>query len=544
MEGSTMAFLRSLYAGVSGLKNHQVMMDVIGNNIANINTVGFKAGRTTISETFSQTLRNATQPFSGTGGSNPIQVGLGMAVNSVDTIFSQGSIETTGLATDLAIQGNAFFIVKKGGKAYYTRVGQFQFDSNGMLVNPGTGAILQGKLADAMGNIPTGTRLEDIRIALDQKSPARATSLIRFSGNLNSGASIAQTTLSGTLDSSAAIGTSYTQTITMTDDFGVTHDVTYTLTKTAPNTYSVNVSATNATVNGGTGTAVFDSITGQLVSFTPSAITIVPSGGAPPMSVAVDGSSLTEVSGSSSFIVNLQKRADTTDAAISIFDSLGNRHTVTITFTKTANTNEWTWAANIGDPATITGGRSGRILFNEDGTLRAFSYDDGSTALQINPNNGAEPLEINLIYGTANSFTGITQVQGDSTVTPREQNGYGAGVMTNISIDTTGKIIGTFSNGAVMNLGQVLLAEFNNPGGLAKMGDNLYDVTGNSGTPAIVEAGISTSSTITSGALEQSNVDLSEEFTRMITAQRGFQANARIITTSDEFLQEIVNLKR
>lgn len=539
-----MSFLRSLYSGVSGLKNHQVMMDVIGNNIANINTVGFKAGRTTFSETFSQTLRNATQPYSGTGGSNPIQIGLGMAVNSVDTIFSQGNLETTGVATDLAIQGNAFFIVKKGGKTLYTRVGQFQFDANGTLVNPGTGAILQGKLADATGRIPTGTRMEDIRIALDQKSPARATSLIRFSGNLNANASVARTTLSGTIDSTAAVGTSYNQTVTMRDDFGVSHDVTYTLTKTAANTYSVTVTATNGTITGGTGTATFDPVTGELVSFTPAAITLVPAGGAPPISINVDGSSLAEVAGSSSFIANLEKTADTTDAAISIYDSLGNRHTVTITFTKTANQNEWTWAANVGSPAVATAGRSGRILFNPDGTLRAFSYDDGSTALSIAPNNGAEPISIDLNFGTANSFTGITQVQGDSTVTPREQNGYGAGVMTNISIDPTGKIIGTFSNGAVMNLGQVLLAEFNNPGGLVKAGDNMYDLSGNSGTPAIVEAGISTSSTITAGALEQSNVDLSEEFTRMITAQRGFQANARIITTSDEFLQEIVNLKR
>jgi len=539
-----MSFLRSLYSGVSGLKNHQVMMDVIGNNIANINTVGYKSGRVTFSETFSQMMQNATQPFSGTGGSNPIQVGLGMAVNSVDTIFSQGNLETTGQSTDLAIQGNAFFIVKKGGKSCYTRAGEFQFDANGMLVNPGTGAILQGKLADANGVIPTGTRMEDIRIALDQKSPAHATSTIKFSGNLNSDSSVAMTTLSGTLDSSAAVGTTYTQTIAMTDDFGVSHDVTYTLTKTAANTYSVNVTATNGSVTGGTGTATFDATTGSLTSFTPTGITLVPAGGAPPMSIDLDGSALTEVTGSSSFIANLEKTADTTDAAISIYDSLGNRHTVTVTFTKSANQNEWTWAANVETPATITGGRNGRALFNSDGTLRAFSYDDGSTALSIEPHNGAEPIAIDLNFGTSNSFTGITQIQGDSTVTPREQDGYSAGVMTNISIDTSGKIIGTFSNGAVMNLGQVLLAEFNNPGGLVKLGDNLYDISGNSGTPAIVEAGISTSSTITSGALEQSNVDLSEEFTRMITAQRGFQANARIITTSDEFLQEIVNMKR
>lgn len=421
-----MAFLRSLFSGVSGLRNHQVMMDVIGNNIANINTVGFKGSRATFSEMFAQTLRGATSPMGDNGGLNPMQVGLGMTVGTLDTIFTQGNIETTGQNSDLAIQGNGLFIVKKDGQTLFTRVGTFQLDANGKFVNPGNGAILQGKMADSAGNIPSGTKLEDLKITLDQKSPAQATSNIRFAGNLNS---------------AAATG-------------------------------------------------------------------------------------------------------DTTDSSISIFDSLGNRQTLTLTFTKTANANEWTWAANMPAPATITGGGSGTITFNTDGSIATFTYNGGTSALAVNPGTGAANLNIVLDAGTPGIFAGITQTEGTSNISPREQDGYGSGALSNITIDQNGRIQGTFSNGTVITLAQIMVAEFNNPQGLMKAGENMYSVSDNSGIAAILTPGQSSQSKIVSGALEQSNVDLADEFTRMISAQRGFQANARVITTSDEFLNEIVNLKR
>ena len=182
-----MSFLRSLFSGVSGLRNHQIMMDVIGNNISNINTIGFKAARVSFSEAFAQMLRGATQPSAESGGTNPLQVGLGMNVSSIDTIFTQGNLETTGQVTDLAIQGNGFFIVKKGGRNYFTRAGAFRFDANGYLVDSATGAIVQGKMADSSGVVPPGAKLEDIKIPFGQKSPAKATSLIKLTGNLNAG---------------------------------------------------------------------------------------------------------------------------------------------------------------------------------------------------------------------------------------------------------------------------------------------------------------------------------------------------------------------
>jgi flagellar hook protein FlgE len=431
-----MAFLRSLFAGVSGLRNHQVMMDVIGNNISNVNTVAFKLGRASFSELYAQTLRGAGRPLDNTGGTNPMQVGLGMSVNTLDTVFSQGSIESTTNVTDLAIQGNGFFIVNKGGKQLFTRAGRFDLDQNGRLVNPGSGAILQGKMADAAGVVPSGTSLEDIRINKDIKSPAKATTKVKFAGNLDSSAEI----------------------------------------------------------------------------YNPG----------PPETGGIVKSSAT------------------------LFDSLGNEIAMTLTFTKTG-ANSWNWSASIPDPppaTTSTNVGSGSMTFNpEDGTLQTMS----GSPITITPTTGAAVMNVELDFGTPaatapGSFTGITQSSGNASVSLREQDGYGAGLLGNISIDVGGKILGTFTNGTVQTLAQIMLAEFNNPGGLMRSGDNAYEMSGNSGTAAILTPG--ETSTVVAGALEQSNVDLADEFTKMIMAQRGFQASARVITTSDEFLQEVVNLKR
>jgi flagellar hook protein FlgE len=234
-----------------------------------------------------------------------------------------------------------------------------------------------------------------------------------------------------------------------------------------------------------------------------------------------------------------------TNSSVTVYDSLGNRINVTLTFTKTA-ANNWNWTASIPDPppaTTSTQVGAGTVTFNGDGTLQTVS----GSPITITPTSGAGVMTVDIDFGTPTAaapgvFSGLTQTSGDSVVTARDQDGYASGSLSNISIDSGGRILGTFTNGTVQTLAQVMIARFNNPGGLDRAGDSNYDVTGNSGTPAIMEAG--ETSVIRAGALEQSNVDLADEFTKMITAQRGFQANARIITTSDEILQEVVNLKR
>ncbi len=420
-----MAFLRSLSAGVTGLRNHTMMMDVIGNNVANINTIGFKGSRITFGEMFAQTLRGASSGSGSNGGTNPMQIGLGASVLSIDTIFKQGGIEMTGGEGDLAISGGGFFVVNKGGKPYYTRIGAFSVDDQGRLTQGG--AILQGKIADQNGVISSGTRLQDLKIDLDRKSPAKATSLAKFSGNLKTDAKI----------------------------------------------------------------------------------------------------------------------GDSTDSTVTVYDSQGNPISLGIKYTKTAD-NTWSWSASVPTPAgaTISGGGTGTVTFNTNGSLAGMTFDGGATKLGIATGLGTDDLSVDLNFGTVGEFKGITQNSGTMSVAAREQDGYAAGEMTEWKIDTSGFINATFKNGQTIKLGQVMLAEFNNPNGLSRSGDGLFDVSANSGIPVLVDAGGSSRSAIASGCLEQSNVDLPEEFTKMIVAQRGFQSNARVITTSDEILNEIVNLKR
>jgi len=539
-----MAFLRSLFAGVSGLQNNQLMMDIIGNNIANINTIGFKGSRATFSEALAQTLQGASQPSGNNGGKNAIQVGLGVAVNTVDTLFTQGNLETTGVSTDLAIQGNGFFAVNENGATHYTRVGTFQLDALGQFVNPGTGAILQGKMASANGTIPAGTELENLKIDLNQTSPAKATSNTKLAGNLDAMGTVANANITGNIDAGTAVGGSITQQFKATDDFGASHDVTMTLTKTAADTWSVATADSAGAVTGGTGTATFDPVTGALTSFTPANVTLVPTNNSPSISLDITSTGLTQTAGTTTCTADLSKAADSTNASVTVYDSLGNSHTLSVKFTKTSTPNEWTWSADVPNPATITAGQTGKIDFNADGTLKSFTYDDGSSGLKISPNDGASAMSVELSAGTANAFSGITQTNGTSTISPQSQDGYSAGSLNGVSVDQTGEIIGTFSNGATATMGQVMLATFNNPSGLTKSGQNMFDASGNSGTPTIGISGGSAGSTIVSGSLEQSNVDLAQEFTNMITAQRGFQANARVITVADQFLDEVVSLKR
>src|SRR5262245_8899084 len=185
--------MRALFAGVSGLRNNQTEMDVIGNNIANVNTTAFKSSRVTFAESFNQLLQGATRPPANSGGLNPMQIGNGMNVASIDTKFTQGTIESTGVKTDCAITGDAFFIVKGNGKTLYTRAGNFDFDANGRLVSPSNGFIVQGINADPNGNFSSSSAVGDIDLTLNEKSPARATTSISMAGNLNLNQQITQT---------------------------------------------------------------------------------------------------------------------------------------------------------------------------------------------------------------------------------------------------------------------------------------------------------------------------------------------------------------
>ena len=442
--------LRSLFSGVSGLRNHQIRMDVIGNNIANVNTVAFKSGRVTFKEGFTQLVTGASRPPGDHGGINPIQVGLGSQIGSIDTLFSQGNIETTGIATDLAIQGQSMFVVAKGTQHYYTRSGNFQLDADGKLVSPTNGFVVQGRMA-VNGVFQDG--ISDIKLPFGQKTAAKATTKI---------------TLAGNVDGSAA---------------------------------------------------VFDK--GPYATVDP----LDPAQRALPQNA------------------NAFK-----DVSMTVYDSLGTKHELKAVLWKVGQ-NRWDWKMDsTGMDITAAGvtetAGTHPMTFLADGTLDTSSFIP--PVVTFTPNDGASPVSILLdpSGGTLGSSNGLTQFAGGSNAVLRDQDGYQSGTLQNFTIDRSGTISGAFSNGTNVALGQISLADFNNPGGLLRAGDNMYTVSGNSGSPVLGFALSGAQSEITSGALEMSNVDLANEFTSMIIAQRGFQANGRVITTSDQMLQELVQLKQ
>lgn len=431
-----MGISSALYTGVSGLNTNGNAMSVLGNNIANTNTIGFKASRTVFSDLLSATI-------SGSGGIS--QVGRGTQLSVVDNIFSQGTFENTESNTDLAIEGEGFFIVRPAGSQqdFYTRAGAFRFNESGYLVNP-EGLRVQGKAFEADGSLSVGDPT-DIRVDIGTLIPAQPTSNITLTTNLDSNA-------------------------------------------------------------------------------------IAVPGGFDPASPSATSSYATSTR---------------------VFDSLGNTHLLTTYFTKTA-ANDWQWNTVVdgaeigGTPGDLNIVGSGTLGFNLDGTLATI---DGNAVGSIPRPQGTIPAgSIPWVNGsnTAQSinfdfFT--TQYSSDSIVISQGQNGYGAGSLVKIAIDGEGIVTANYSNGERIRVSQIALAKFPNTGGLLKEGSNLYAASDASGDARVGVPGTELGKIFTN-ALEQSNVDLAQEFVKMITTQRGFQANSRIITTTDELLGELINLKR
>jgi flagellar hook protein FlgE len=444
--------LRSLFSAVTGLRNHQLRMDVIGNNIANVNTTAFKSGRVEFKEGFAQLVAGASRPPGDQGGTNPIQVGLGSQIGSVDTLFSQGNIETTGQNTDLALQGDSFFVVGKGNQHFYTRAGNFQLDADGRLVSPSNGFVVQGRMA-VNGVMQDG--ITDIKLPFGQKTAAKATSTVTLAGNLDASAQVFDKGTAATVDP---------------------------------------LDPTQRAIPGNAGSYKDLSITG--------------------------------------------------------YDSLGTKHEVKVVLWKVAK-NQWDWKV---DPSSMdidpTFGTAGikenagthPLTFLPDGTLDTTSATFNVPNISFRPNDGAQDVTIT-IDPRGQGANGLTQYAGTDNAVLRDQDGYQSGELQSFTIDRTGTVVGAFTNGTTVPLGQIVLADFNNPGGLLRTGDNMYSTSGNSGNAVLGYALAGSQSTITSGALEMSNVDLAQEFTNMIVAQRGFQANSRMITTSDQMLQELVDLR-
>lgn len=418
--------MRALFAAISGLRNHQLFMDTVGNNLANVNTTGYKASRMTFSDLLSQTISSGSAPSGGLGSINSKQIGLGGQIASIDILQLQGSLQSTGKSTDLAIQGDGFFVLSNGSRQLYTRDGAFDIASDGSLVNPASGMKVQGWQADATGTISTTGPVESLNIPIGQQTVASETGSATFTGNLNA-----------------------------TED-------------------------------------------------------------------------------------HLEVPAPTATAGLTVVDSQGRAHTITITFTKT-NVNEWTWSASESDTSitSVTTGGDTVITFDANG-----AFDPANTASTLDIDFDAAVTGAADITGLTLDFGDLSQLAANSEVAMSSQDGFVSGTLVAFRLGAQGEVVGIYTNGLTRNLAQLSLANFVNPGGLTRGGNNLFEESGSSGAPLIGTPGAGGRGIASSGNLESSNVDLSREFTNMIIGQRGFQANARVVTTSDEMLNDLVNLRR
>jgi len=461
--------MRSLYSGVSGLQNHQVRMDVIGNNISNVNTIGFKKGRVNFQDMISQSMGGAAKPTDELGGVNPKQVGLGMAIASIDTIHTQGSLQTTGKMDDLAVQGNGFFIMRSGAKQFYTRAGAFGLDQDGTLVNPANGLKVQGwtsETIDGQSFINNASDPGDLFIPIGGKDPAAATTEVEFACNLDK-------RLPEIADGAGA---------------AETREGTWSIDKDLYDTFG-NVHKMNIS---------FTKVTGVANQWQAT--------------VAVDGDAELDTN---------------TNIEIGAENNAGN--TFLLNFD------------NLGSLSSIEDAQGDTIA--EGSMLIPVSFDIADTTPDAAGNLIRQTFNLNL--GDVGSYTNsVTQFAETSSTKAFKQDGYGMGYLDAYKIDQNGIITGVYSNGTNRELGQVALASFVNPGGLEKAGDSTFVVTNNSGDPNIGPSGIAGKGKFIAGALEMSNVDLAEQFTDMIVTQRGFQANSKTITTSDQMLQELLQLKR
>ncbi len=563
--------MRSLYSGVSGVKGHQTRMDVVGNNIANVNTTGFKSGRVTFADTLSQTQTDASAPSGNVGGTNPKQIGLGVGVASIDMLFTDGSIQATGKNTDVALSGNGLFVVKKGSETYYTRDGAFEFDAEGNYVLPGSGHYVQGWMG-SNGVLNTSGSTENIVIKAGKSMAAEATGTITYENNLNaaeltvssiSGGTTVNATLSSNIVMSAPLAnltitsgglTSNSTTTNYTISAisgGTTAGTTVTASASNPVTITLTdgTNSYNLTATGGTYTTTAVTPGTTTCTYASGGSTTTYASTSYPVTVTMsDGSSTVYNTGC--YTVGASLPLTTT---VTAYDALGNAHTIPIYFTKTtvssATGNIWTVSLTA-DPANT---QTSSAIYESDGSTTTLSLTP--IALQFTTtgtydvnNNTTSSTVLTLTNGAKSTqsisldLSSLTQYAGNNTI-KGTGDGNAAGTLKSVSIDSSGIITGVYTNGVRQSEAQIAVAQFTNATGLTKTGSSLYQESNNSGT-ANVKTASDLGVTLTPSALEMSNVDIANEFSDMIITQRGFQSNSKIITVSDEMLETMINMKR
>lgn len=591
--------LRSMFSGVSGMNNNQVWMDIIGNNISNVNTVGYKTAQVAFEDILNQTLEGVSAPTTERGGTNAKQIGLGSTVASLQTIHSQGSMQSTGKNTDLAIQGDGFFVLKQGGRdvEYFTRNGSFGMDSEGNLISLSKGFFVQGWVGTK--DPKTGKTVVDytqpiqnLRIEAGKVMPATATKELTLDGNLNAQAKLAISNVSTTVtknnvsqqivfrfkhlfDPNNPTKNYYKWEALKAEDYSLLDANGQGVLEVDSNGKFLKSYTTAGWDNGANGTTANDGIIeksdeigaiahGGSFSFTKSGQTFIIS--VPLNANAPDAITFTPAAGEGEATTAKLNKAHEYQhkASQGIYDSLGAAHTVPMVFER-IETNTWRWYSNNPTESSKIAGY-GILKFDKNGQIDASGtkiFESPSDPAAVGSRfkgiyfdppedptppeqggappatNGASPLQIASVFDKVVQYA--TQSSTADIIT---QDGVPMGTIDSMKINAAGIIIGEYSNGRNEELGQIALATFTNPPGLLKAEGTMFKESGNSGRAVKSAPGAKGRSQLLAGTLEMSNVDLTQEFTNMIIAQRAFSANARTITTSDQMIQEVTALKR
>ena len=547
----------SLLAGVSGLRSYQLMLEVVGNNLANMNTTAYKASTVQFSDMLSQTISMGTEATVAVGGTNPIQKGLGVQTSAITRDFAQGSLSTTGRLFDLGIQGAGFFVTTDGAESYYTRAGTFDVDANSDLVEIATGRKV------------LGSENQTINIPLNSNTPGKETDFVVMNGNLSSKAEaplaqIMQTNLEFTDFTNPLVpipATGTTDLNNLSDPPGTwVGDGTEKIEITGVDYDGTVVNEVFTYGAANDGTTFGDLVTFIDTAFPGATASLDADGHMSLTSDTVGITSLelglaveTSTSDHIDFLdhsfkaVQVGRDAEEVSTSIVIYDSQAAAHTLSFVFAKTSE-NEWEMKASVNPEEGLVDPSFGRdtisnITFDSNGVLdNTFNGQ-----IYIDFNGIKEPQIVNVIFAEdrENPTAGLTQYGAtQSNAVAEEQDGYAAGTLSTVSIQKDGTLRGIYTNGVITEIAVLRIVTFSNPGGLRATGENMYQPGPNSGNPIPGRAMTGSAGSIVSGALENGNVDVALEFTKMITAQRGFQVNARTITATDQMLQEVANLVR
>ncbi|WP_437206698.1 flagellar hook protein FlgE [Planctomicrobium sp. SH664] len=552
----------SLFTGVAGLASHQKMIEIVGNNLANLNTVGFKSRTAVFSDVLYETVRGGTGGAAGvSGGTNPIQIGTGSKLSTMRTNFTSGNMEATGGDLDLAIDGDGFFVVNSGTGPLYTRAGTFQIDKNGLLVDSATGYPVQrfGLVGEPYGTEPAFQTAgnTNIQIPIGAAIPGAATKSITVTGNLpyNGAAPTTEVLESSpwTTGSAAAVeGTLLNDLDFITTPFQAGDTLTISGTDVDGSAVSVSLAVNGSTTVGDLLAQLNTSFTGATASLGTDGRLSLTADEPGEAFLSLSFKNGTANVGEADFtaaplVVSTAGRGgETVRGGLPVYDERGGVHTINFEFTKQAD-QTWTFTATM-DPAdgTVLDGVVSGITFGSNGAfVSADASGIGDMLLKIQFVGQTEPstLDVKFSSGDGQINNSLNSLAGQGAVAAF-QDGRANGVLTSVQVDSTGMLKGIASNGRSFPLAQLAISSFRNAQGLESAGSNFFRSSLSSGDAQLGVASSNGRGVVQSGQLEQSNVEIAVEFTRLIIAQRGFSANARTITVTNDMLQELTNLIR